>query len=230
MLMPASRPPTASQRILVINPNSNREVTEHMSRALDGLRFAGGPAIDCLTLADGPPGVESERDVARAAAAIVAAVERERPRSAAFVVACFSDPGLHAAREAAAERPVFGIAQCGLAAALALGERFGIVSILSASLARHRRYVASLGLLSRLAGDVAIDMGVAALAREDEVLRRMGEAGRRLKEQGADVVVMGCAGMARYRPALEQALAVPVIDPTQAAAAMALLALRTGRP
>ena len=215
-----------SERILVINPNSNREVTEHMSRALDGLRFAAGPAIDCMTLADGPPGIESERDVARAAAAIVAAVAAERARSDAFVIACFSDPGLHAAREAAAGRPVFGIAQCGLAAALALGERFGIVSILSASLARHRRYIASLGLLSRLAGDEAIDLGVAALGREDEVRRRMEGAGQRLKQQGADVVVMGCAGMARYRRALEKALALPVIDPTQAATVMALGALR----
>ena len=216
-----------SARILVINPNSNRQVTEHMSRALDGLRFAAGPAIDCMTLADGPPGVESERDVARAASAIVAAVEAERERSGAFVIACFSDPGLHAAREAAGGRPVFGIAQCGLAAALALGERFGIVSILSASLARHRRYIAALGLLSRLAGDEAIDMGVAALAREDEVLQRMEAAGQRLKQRGVDVVVMGCAGMARYRGALEAALALPVIDPTQAACAMTLGALRS---
>ena len=216
-----------SARILVINPNSNRQVTEHMSRALDGLRFAAGPAIDCMTLADGPPGVESERDVARAGRAIVAAVEAERERSGAFVIACFSDPGLHAAREAAGGRPVFGIAQCGLAAAAALGDRFGIVSILSASLARHRRYIAALGLLSRLAGDEAIDMGVAALSREDEVLQRMEAAGQRLKQHGADVVVMGCAGMARYRGALEAALALPVIDPTQAACAMALGALRS---
>ena len=67
----------------------------------------------------------------------------ERERADAFVIACFSDPGLHAAREAT-DTPVFGIAQCGMLAALARGERFGIVAILETSIPRHRRYVASL--------------------------------------------------------------------------------------
>ena len=49
------------------------------------------------------------------------------------------------------------------------------------------------------------------------------EVGKELRdEDGADVVVMGCAGMARHRQPLEAALGVPVIDPTQAAVAMAI--------
>ena len=213
-------------RILVINPNSSADVTERMSRALDGLRFADGPAIDCVTLAEGPPGVETDRHIAEVAGPVVAAVERERDGTSAFVIACFSDPGLHAAREAS-RAPVYGIARCAYAAAVATGERFGVISILSGALPRHRRHIASLGLTERLAADLAIDMGVAELARERKVLDRMTAVGASLKrDHGADVVIMGCAGMAQYRRALEQRLGVPVIEPTQAATAAALNAVQ----
>jgi Asp/Glu/hydantoin racemase len=215
-------------RILVINPNSSRDVTERMSRALDGLRFPGGPRIDCATLEEGPPGIETDRHIAEVAGPIVATVEREQNSTAAFVIACFSDPGLHAAREAS-RVPVYGIAQCGYAAALAIGERFGVISILPRGVVRHRRHIASLGLLDRLAADIAIDMGVTELSQGDKVLGRMTEVGEALKERGADVVVMGCAGMAQYRRPLEDRLGVPVIDPTQAATAMALNAVQAAR-
>ena len=214
-----------SHRILVINPNSSADVTQRMSRALDGLRFEGGPRIDCMTLAEGPPGIETDRHIAEVAGPIVAAVEREQNATSAFVIACFSDPGLFAAREAS-RVPVYGIAQCGYAAAMAIGERFGVISILPRGVVRHRRHIASLGLLNRLAGDIAIDMGVTELGQGEKVLARMGAVGQSLKEAGADVVVMGCAGMAQYRRPLEERLGIPVIDPTQAATAMALNAVQ----
>jgi Asp/Glu/hydantoin racemase len=89
--------------------------------------------------------------------------------------------------------------------------------------ARHRRQVRLLGLEHRLAADLPIERGVVALSDESATFTRMLEVGRTLVERhGADVVVMGCAGMARYRDRLEDALRVPVIDPTQAAVAMAL--------
>ena len=213
------------QRILVINPNSSADVTERMSRALDGLRFEAGPAIDCITLEEGPPGIETDRHIAQVAGPIVAAVEREQNTTSAFVIACFSDPGLHAAREAS-RVPVYGIAQCGYATALAVGERFGVISILSRGVVRHRRQIAALGFLDRLAADIAIDMGVTELGQGEKVLGRMTEVGEELKDAGADVVVMGCAGMAQYRRPLEDRLGIPVIDPTQAATAMALNAVQ----
>ena len=212
-----------SARILVINPNSSTAVTDDIARALDGFRFRGGPAIDCLTLDEGPPGIETQRHVDEVVAPLCRAIERER--ADAFVIACFSDPGLHAAREVASA-PVFGIAQCGILSALARGERFGIVAILETSIPRHRRYVASLGLSARMAGERAIGLGVTQLAQEDTVADRMTQAAERLRdEDGADAIVLGCAGMARYRAPLETHLGCPVIDPSQAAVGMALAML-----
>ena len=214
-----------SARILVINPNSSTTVTDDIARALDGFRADGGAAIDCLTLAEGPPGIETQRHVDEVVAPLCRAIERER--ADAFIIACFSDPGLHAARESTST-PVFGIAQCGILAALARGERFGIVAILEGSIPRHRRYVASLGLSARMAGERAIGLGVTQLAQEDIVADRISHVAERLRdEDGADVIVLGCAGMARYRAPLEAHLGCPAIDPSQAAVGMALAMLRS---
>ena len=131
-------------------------------------------------------------------------------------------------RERRPRTPVFGIAQCGLLAALARGERFGIVAILEGSIPRHRRYIASLGLSARMAGERAIGLGVTQLAQEEVVAARMTQVAEQLRdEDGADVIVLGCAGMARYRAPLEAHLGCPVIDPSQAAVGMALAMLRS---
>jgi Asp/Glu/hydantoin racemase len=214
-----------TERIVVINPNSTQAVTAAIDAALRPWRMAGGPAIECVTLAEGPPGIETQAHVEQVVAPICDLV-RAREDAAAFVIACFSDPGLHAAREATS-RPVLGIAECGLLTALTLGERFGIVAILPTSLARHLRYVRQLGLASRLAGDLPLGLGVVELADARRTMDRMVEVGGRLKDEfGADVLVLGCAGMAQYRKALADALGVPVIDPTQAAVTMAIGRIR----
>jgi Asp/Glu/hydantoin racemase len=202
-------------------------VTAAIDRAVDPLRMAGGPAIECVTLADGPPGIESQAHVEQVVQP-VARLVRAREDAGAFVIACFSDPGLHLARETTS-RPVLGIAECGMLLALTLGERFGIVSILAASVPRHLRYVRQLGLAARLAGDLPIGLGVAELRDEGKTLVRLSAIGAELRDHyGADVLVLGCAGMAQYRPEIEAALGLPVVDPTQAAVTMAIGRVRLG--
>ncbi|HUN51505.1 MAG TPA: aspartate/glutamate racemase family protein [Candidatus Sulfotelmatobacter sp.] len=212
--------------ILVINPNSNAAVTAGIDAALAPLRFANGPAIRCATLEGAPFGIESQKDVEETVLPLRRMVESDN-RAAAFIIACYSDPGLHACREAT-QRPVFGIAECAVLTALARGERFGVIAIAARSVRRHLRYLRQMGLAERLAGERPLEMSVAESASGEGTLARMIEVGRDLTAgDGADVVIMGCAGMARHRHALEAALAVPVIDPTQAAVAMAIGAVRT---
>lgn len=217
-----------ARRIVVINPNSTEAVTQGIDRAVAPLRFADGPAIDCLTLAEGPPGIETQRHVDGVVDPLCALIAREDNTADAFVVACFSDPGLHSAREST-KRPVFGISESAMTTALTLGERFAIIAILPASLNRHRRYIRQLGLESRFAGELPVGFGVTALSDEAAVSGRMHEVGGELvREYGADVLILGCAGMAHYRDPLEDDLGVPVIDPSQAAVATALAAVRLG--
>jgi len=214
-------------RIVVINPNSTQAVTDGIDEALAPLRFADGPAIDCLTLAEGPPGIESQRHVDGVVGPLCGLIEREDNQADAFVIACFSDPGLHSAREST-RAPVLGISESAITTALSLGDRFGIIAILPTSITRHRRYVRQMGLDDRFAGDLAIGVGVTGLAG-DQVADRMTGVGQALiDDHDADVLIMGCAGMAQHRSVLEERLGVPVIDPTQAATAQALAALRLG--
>jgi Asp/Glu/hydantoin racemase len=84
-----------------------------------------------------------------------------------------------------------------------------------------------MGVTARMAGERAIELGVTELGDQDRTLARMIEVGRELRDlDGANVIIMGCAGMARYRDPLEAALGVPVVEPTQAAVAFALGQLR----
>jgi Asp/Glu/hydantoin racemase len=215
-------------RVLVINPNSTEAVTRGMDAACEPLRIAGGPAIECATLAEGPPGIETQEHVERVVAPLMRVIAAREKDCSAFVIACFSDPGLHALRELTC-RPVLGICECGVLSALTLGQKFGVIAILRRSLARHARYIGAMGLTDRLAAELPVDLPVTELADEKRTFARMVEVGERLRDDHrADVVVMGCAGMARYREPLERAIGLPVVEPTQAAVAMAIGRVRLG--
>ena len=209
------------RRIVVVNPNSNAAVTRGLDEALRALAFPEGPEIVCTTLAEGPYGIETQADVESVAMPLRRLIESDNGADA-FVIACYSDPGLHVCREGTA-RPVFGIAESGVLTALARAETFGVIAIKQRSIRRHVRYLRQMGLTERLAGERPLEMSVAETASGEGTLDRLIAVGRELRdEDGAGAIVMGCAGMARHRRALEEALGVPVIDPTQAAVAMAL--------
>jgi len=212
-------------RIVVINPNSSDAVTNAMNIALDPLRLDGGPHIDCVTMSEGPPGIETQEHVDDAVGRICELVKDEAVGVDAFVIACFSDPGLRSARELT-DVPVFGIAESAFSMALNYGQSFGVIAILPASVTRQERYVTELGLVQRYAASQAVGLGVTEL--EGPSTGELLEAtGRELVEtKGADVLILGCAGMARHRESIERGLGVPVIDPAQAAVVQAIAAVR----
>ena len=206
-----------SDRILVINPNSSATVTDDIARALDEFRFKGGPTIDCLTLAEGPPGIETQRHVDEVVSPLCRMIERES--ADAFVIACFSDPGLHAAREATST-PVFGIAQCGILAALARGEAWhrrppgGLDP-------RHRATSRRSALSERMAGERGIGIGVTGLAQEQSLPAPMTDGGRGLRDEARrDVIVLGSRRHGALPGPAEAHLGCPV-DPSAAALAWA---------
>jgi len=215
-------------RILVINPNSSTTVTRGMDDACDRLRIAGGPAIECVTLEEGPPGIETQEHVDSVVAPLMRAVATRERDCSAFVIGCFSDPGIHALREST-RKPVLGICESAILTALTLGQRFGVIAILRRSIPRHLRYIAAMGVTDRLAGELPVELGVTELANEDKTFGRMVEVGTQLRDShGADVIVMGCAGMASYRKPLADAVGIPIVEPTQAAVAMAIGRVRLG--
>src|SRR6218665_3802983 len=99
VLHPSRRRPPRRQTLYVINPNRSEAVSAVIDAAMAPLRRPDGPRIECVTLADGPPGVQSQHDVDRAALSVQRFAQEHLGDAAGFVTACFSDPGLHMLRE-----------------------------------------------------------------------------------------------------------------------------------
>lgn len=212
--------------IYVINPNSTKAVTQGFDQALERLRVPGGPRIQCLTLESGPAGVQTQLDVESVTLPLVQMCCELPDDCAAVVITCFSDPGLHVVREVMLKErgvPVFGISECGLLTAMTMGQKFGVIAILQTSIPRHLRTYGAMGINDRLAGEKAIGLGVTEMADKATTLQRMVAVGNDLvHNHGAQVLVMGCAGMADFRDELQAATGVPVVEPTQAAVSMAM--------
>lgn len=210
------------KKIFVLNPNSSQVVTDGIDAAMATLRIPGGPEIHCMTLAEGPPGIQSQRDIDQLVSPLCRQAQSLEAEASAFVVACFSDPGLYSLREIT-RVPVLGIAETGVLTALSLGHRFGVISILPASIPRHLRYFGAMGVSDRLAADLSIGMGVQELSDRSKAMARLVAVGRQLRdEHRADTVVLGCAGMASMREELQNEIGIPVVEPTQATVAVAL--------
>ena len=209
-------------RILVINPNSNESVTDGLRQSL--VDYADDVDIDCCTLSDGPFGIESDDDVAVAAGLVIDRVASANDYDAC-VIACYSDPGLADCRERF-DKPVFGMQQSALEAAAGIG-RFGVLALSDESITRHLAYIDRLALGDRLAGELPLDITVDQSANDPATLDRIVKVGQRLlDESGAEVLVLGCAGMAAHKKPAAEALRVPVIEPVEAAVEAALAATR----
>jgi len=213
------------RRIVVINPNSLQETTAAIEHAVTV--FSGFPLeIVCKTSHDGPPGIQTQSEADDAVAPLVKLATQTARDADAIVIACFSDPGLHGLRERLAI-PVLGIGESAMLVALATAQRIGVIAIAEASIVRHHRYFSAMGIIGRLAGERALNMQVRELADVKSTQRRLIEVGRQLKEiDGAGVLVLGCAGMASLRAAVEDETGLPVVEPTQAAVSLAIGRMR----
>ena len=206
-------------RILVVNPNSSVACSDGIATALAPFHWPGAPQFDVVTLREGPPAIYDWRDWHSVVDPLCRLIEREP--AAAYVIACASDPGIEAAR-AITRQPVFGVFRCAVAAAAARTERFGVIAIADASKARHLAALRAMGLESRLAAEVALNVTMETLLKPEAARAALIGAGRACATAGAGAVILGCTGMAHHRAAVEDAAGVPVIEPCQAAAAIAL--------
>jgi Asp/Glu/hydantoin racemase len=182
-----------------------------------------------MTAADGLPGIVTQEDYERASELVAHYVTCYAQQVQAIVIACFSDPGVEAARATSRRRPVVGLGEAGLRAALAQGQRIGVVAVADAAIPRHLRYWKALGLDSQVVGERAVNLQVAQSGDPELAFGPVSEAGRRLRDQdGADVLLLGCAAMGGLRDRLQAILGIPVVDPCQAAAEAVADALGIG--
>lgn len=209
-------------RIHVVNPNSTASMTAQIGRA--ARRAASvGVEIDLETAHGTPVSIEGHCDEALAVPAMLAALRAAEARGAhVHVIACFDDPGLSAAREAVAG-PVLGICQASLQVASTLAARFSIVTTLPRSVPIIEDLVDAYGANRRCRKVRAIDLPVLALEDEPERAEALiaAEILAARREDGAEAVVLGCAGMAEMCERLSRDTGIPVIDGVTAAVRMA---------
>jgi Asp/Glu/hydantoin racemase len=214
------------KRLLIINPNSTQSVTDEISRAVEGLREPGF-SIECRTLTEGPPGILTQCDVDLVVAPLIKTVRGRLGEFDGIVVACYSDPGVNSLREML-DVPVFGAARATLGYAATISTSVGVISLKSASVARHNAQARANGLADVLAGDRPADISVADLG-EDAVVGKLIRVARDLIEKdGADILILGCCGMSRFAARIAEETGITVLDPSQVSAAMARTAMLGG--
>jgi Asp/Glu/hydantoin racemase len=206
-------------RILVINPNSSLACSAGIDAAIAPFRAPGGPLLEVATLREGPPAIYSWADWHAAVAPLCRRIADEA--ADVYVVACASDPGIAAAR-AATDKPVLGVFRSAVAMATARAGRFGVIAIVDASKERHMLALDAMGLREQLAAEVALNVTMETLLDPEAAQARLIAAARDCVAAGAESVILGCTGMAHHRAAIEAACGVPVIEPCQAAVALAL--------
>ncbi|SDV47009.1 aspartate/glutamate racemase family protein [Chitinasiproducens palmae] len=215
-----------SESIVFLNPNGLAGVTRAIENTVRALRVPQDVPAACETLNAVPGGIETQRDADRAAVAVADYIARHEANAAAFVIACYSDPGLHAAREIT-KKPVIGIGAAAMGVALARGSRIGVIAASTRGMPRHWRSYHAARLGDLVAGERAVSLGVDESGNRDLALGKLVATGRALcREDGADVIVLGCAGMTPLRAEIEAALGVPVIDPCSTAASLAFSVCR----
>lgn len=203
-------------RIVIVNPNTTAAMTEGIGRAARAVA-APGTEIVAVNPPDGPASIEGYYDEAFAVPGMLAEI-RARPDADGFVVACFDDPGLEAARSVT-DRPVIGIGEAGYHVASLVSGRFAVITTLARSIGALETNLLKSGLDRRCCGVRAVDLPVLAL-HDDPALtrRRLGDAIEAAKaEDRAEAVVLGCAGMAELAADLTKAHGLPVVDGVAAA-------------
>jgi len=204
-------------RIRVINPNTTESMTATIEKAA---RAVAGPGtlIEAVTSAMGPVSIESHYDEALSVPGLLAAVAEGESRSVdGYVIACFGDPGLDAARELA-RGPVLGNAEAAMHAASFLGRGFSVVTTLGRTTGRARDLAEHYGMSRFCLGVHACEIPVLALETDPAaraVITRVCAAA--LERDGSDAIVLGCAGMADLCAAISAELGVPVVDGVAAA-------------
>ena len=209
-------------RIYVINPNTTESMTEHIRRELDSIKRPE-TELTVVNPEHGPVSIECAYDEALAGPPVLELVRKANEEGYdAVIIACFSDPALDAAKEIS-EIPVIGIEEATLHVASMLGHKFSITTVFATRVPTRDQHVRGHGLESRYASALVMDMPVLEMdAKPEEAKARILELSRRaVKEEGAEVVILGCAGLAGYAADVEAELGVVVLDPTAVAFKMA---------
>lgn len=197
--------------IHVVNPNTTASMTAKIGVAAQGAA-SQGTEVTAANPEFGPVSIEGYYDEVFSVPGLIAEIAKA-PHADAFVIACFDDTGLDAAR-CATDVPVIGIGEAGFHMASLIAGRFAVVTTLSRSILAIEHNLVRYGLMARCARVRASEVPVLDLERPGSNARTLisEEIGRAIEEDRAEAIVLGCAGMADLAALLSEEHRLPVID------------------
>ena len=217
-------------KILIINPNTDQSFTELIGNSA-ALVAAEGTAVRCLSAPNAPLFIENYRDDVLCAPGMMALVKEWEHETDAFVIACTCDPNLDILRELT-DKPVLCAGECSMLLSLTLGGCFSVLQTTAHSVPMKRHLVRKYGFEGRCASVVAIDesLGSAGGAMSNRTMEdRLYEAGKiAVERDGAEVLALGCAGLAGLDARLRERLGVPVVDGVAASVKIAEAVVSSG--
>jgi len=206
----------ATRRILVVNPNTTESMTQKIGAAARAVA-ATGTEVAAVNPDFGPPSIEGYFDEALSVPGLIAEMAKA-PDVDAYIIACFDDTGLEAARSFV-EAPVVGIGEAAFHLASLVAGRFSVITTLARSVAPIEHNLVRYGLASRCAKVRASEVAVLDLEvpGSDACRRISDQVGATIREDAAEAIVLGCAGMTDLAFSLSREHGVPVIDGVAAA-------------
>ncbi|HEY1294580.1 MAG TPA: aspartate/glutamate racemase family protein [Chloroflexota bacterium] len=218
-------------RLLVVNPNTSPDMTRTIAESAERAALATGVECDTVCPSEGPESIEGRFDEIVSAYWTLDCVMRLADRYDGVVVACFGPhPAVEGIREATS-LPTLGIMEASILYALPLGARFSVVTTSPRWEPLVEEGVRMLGVASRCASVRSSGMAVLDLDRlpREKVCQRLAEEARTaVEEDGAEVIILGCAGMAGLESLVAETTGVPVIDAVWAGVIMAGALARAG--
>ncbi|GAM76111.1 hydantoin racemase [Vibrio ishigakensis] len=209
-------------KINLINPNTCQGMTDKLSISAQQVALPS-TQIYANSPVNGPESIECALDETIAAAALLEQIKQgEEQGMDAHIIACFGDPALDAAREIAT-KPVIGIAGAAFQLASIIAHKFGVVTTMTRTLPASEHLLYRYGYHHLCSGVRATDIAVLELETIDkqtyEQLKQ--ECQLAISQDGAEAIVLGCAGMSDLAQELSNELKVPVIDGVSAAVKLA---------
>lgn len=196
-------------KILCINPNSSQEVTEGIEKICRKYSLSD-TEVEVKYIKEAPSGIESYHDAAISEKYLLDKFEEWKEQYDGFIVACHSDIGVDLLRELT-DKPVIGIGEASMLFALPLGHKFSILSLKRKKIPQKEDLVKKYGLINRCASIRATGLGVIANYQEKKE-KLIQEGMKAVEEDGAEILILGCAGMAGIDKEIEKIVGVPVID------------------
>lgn len=206
---------------MLVNGNTTPTITKNIEQTARKIALPG-TEVRAVTPVIGPATVEGYLDGQLSALGVCEAIAAHQDEADAFVIACFSDPGLYAARELS-EKPVVGIAETAMATAIQLGHRFGLLTPQRRLRPVLEGMVRLYGFTERLAGVRVVDREVADVASssKDRLEKFLDAAQHSLADDGAEVLILAGAVLSGLDVELSELLAAPVLDPVRCAVVQA---------